>query len=126
MQANRSGTRNMAPRDTTDLRRRSGLRVFLRTLLGNLLLQLSFCQKLVETGALLIQLGRPYGLLSLHAALLQLAAVVGRLGVLSGGGDVSDGLALGDQVIGGLVLADDLVGCVAKAFHGGDPAQPAR
>ena len=127
----------MARRATTALRRRSGLRSFppqaptaspgLR--IEHRLLQLSFCQKLLllrrslrlETGVLLLQLGQPFGLLGLHAAVLLLPAVVGRLGHLNGAADVSDGLALGDQLLSGLELADDLLGCVADAFHGGVP-----
>ena len=84
-------------------------------------LQLCLRQQLLEASVLLLQLGQPFGLLDLHAAVLLLPAVVGRLGDLKGAADVGDGLALGDQLLSGLELADDLLSCVADSFHGEVP-----
>ena len=61
------------------------------------------------------------GLLGLHAAVLLLPAVVGRMGHLNGAADIGDGLGLGDQLLSGFELADDLLGCVEDAFHGEVP-----
>ena len=75
----------------------------------------------LKPSVLLLQLGQPFGLLGLHAAVLLLPAVVSRLGDLNGAADVGDGLALGSQLLSGLKLADDLLGCVADSFHGEVP-----
>ena len=40
---------------------------------------------------------------------------------LQGSADVSNGLALGDQLLSGFQLADDLLGSMAGSFHGGVP-----
>ena len=111
------------------LRRRTGLRKFPPQAptaapakrLEHRLLKLSFYQKLLETGVLLLQLGRPFGFLAMHAAILQPPAVVGRLGHLNGSADIGDGLALSDQLLSRFELADDLLGFVADAFHGEVP-----
>ena len=47
--------------------------------------------------------------------------VAGRLRHLDDAGDVGNGLALGDQLLGGLELADDLLRCVRGPFPGGVP-----
>ena len=85
------------------------------------LLQLRFCQKLLEPGVVLLQLGQPPGLLRLHAAIMLPPAVVGRLRDLDEAAYFGHGLALGDQLLGGFELADDLLRCVPGAFHGGVP-----
>jgi hypothetical protein len=48
-------------------------------------------------------------------------AVVGRLRHIDHAADVSDGLALGDQLLGRFELTDDLLGCVTGVFHVGVP-----
>ena len=60
-------------------------------------------------------------ILGLHPSVLLLPAVIGRLGDLDGAANVSDGFALGDQLLSGFELADDLLGCVADSFHGEVP-----
>lgn len=47
--------------------------------------------------------------------------MVGRLRHLDDTADVSNGLALGEQLLSGLELTDDLLGGVADSFHGGVP-----
>ncbi len=74
-----------------------------------------------EPGVLLLQLSQPSGLLGLHSPVLLSQAVVDRLRHLDHAADVSDGLALGDQLLCCFELADDLLGCVPGAFHGGVP-----
>jgi len=48
-------------------------------------------------------------------------AVVGRLRQFADTGDLDDGLALGDQLLGGFEFADDLLLRVPGAFHGEVP-----
>lgn len=64
---------------------------------------------------LLLQLGQPFRLLGLHAAVLLLPVVLGRLGDLDSAANVGYGFALADQLLSGLELAVDLLGCVADA-----------
>jgi len=85
------------------------------------LLQLGLCQKLFQPGVLLLQLGQPPGLLGLHPAVLLPPAVIRRLRHLDDAADVSDGLALDDQLLGSFQLADDLLRRVPGAFHGEVP-----
>jgi len=113
----------------TALRRRSGLRSFPRRdptaspglRLEHRLLQLRFCQQLLEPGVLLVQLNQPSGLLGLHPAVLLPPAVVGRLRHFDDAADLDDSLALGDQLLGGLELADNLLRRVPGPFHGRVP-----
>jgi len=98
-----------------------GSEVSLSQLLGHRLLQLGFCQKLFEAGVLLLQLVQPLGLLGLHTAVELPPAVVGRLSDFKDATNVSNGLALGQQLLSGFELADDLLGGMAGSFHGGVP-----
>jgi len=74
------------------------------------LLQLGFCQKLFETGVVVLQLSQPLGLLGLYPAVLLPPAVVGRLRHNDDTADVGDGLALGNQLLGGFELTGNLLG----------------
>ena len=78
---------------------------------------------------LLLELGEPFGVFCLHAAVELSPAVVGGLRYLQYSAGVCDGLALGKQLVSRsllrrslrLELADDLLECVTGAFHGGVP-----
>lgn len=73
--------------------------------------------KLLETALLILQSGQPLSLLDLHAAVLQLPAVVARPGDLDdSAGTVGNGHALGDQLLSGVEFADDLFGCVEAGY----------
>jgi hypothetical protein len=85
------------------------------------LMRLRFCQKPFKPGVLLLQLGEPFGLFCLHAAVELTPAVVGWLKDLQHSAGVCDGLVLDKQLVSRFELADDLLGCVKGAFHGGVP-----
>ncbi len=60
--------------------------------------------------------------LRLHPAVELLPTVISRSRYLSAA-DISDGLALGEELISGTQLANDLLGRVAFAFHRASPGQ---
>lgn len=82
------------------------------------LLQLGFCQQLLEPSDLFLQLNQSPSFIGLHPALLLPPAVIRRLRHLNDTADLDDGHALSDQLLGGLELADDLIRRVPGAFHG--------
>lgn len=81
----------------------------------------SLDQKPFEPVAFHLQLGQPFGLLGLHAALQLPPAVVGRLNDLKRTADINDGLALSKQLVSSLALEDDLLRCVANSLNSGVP-----
>jgi len=81
-------------------------------------LQLGFCQQLLEPCILLILQDEPFGLFDLHPTVL-LSAVVRWLRQVDQAVVVGDRLALGDKLLHSFELADDLLRCVHGAFHGG-------
>lgn len=66
-------------------------------------------------------MNQPWGLLGLHPPVLLPPGLLGVLRHLDDATDVSDGLALGDQLLGGLEIAHDLLRCALGAFHGEVP-----
>jgi hypothetical protein len=66
-----------------------------------------------------------YGLRSTASTSSRRAAASGDKSepVAQGAADISDGLALGAELLSGTQLADDLLGSVAFAFHGASPGQ---
>ena len=77
--------------------------------------------KILETGIFLIPLGKPLGILSLHADLLLTPARVSLQSHLNDSAEVGNSLALGDQLLSGFELADDPLRRVSDSFHSGDP-----
>lgn len=69
------------------------------------LLEISLGQKFLEADVFLRQLGQTIGLLSLHSSVLQLPAVIARLGNLNGTAEIRNDLALRDQLLSGFDLA---------------------
>lgn len=68
-----------------------------------------------------LQLGQAFGFLSLHADILLLRTVVGRLVDLNGAEAVGDSLTLSIQLLSEFELSDDHRGCVADPLNGEDP-----